>query len=212
MIDQLESRRLFSITPAHAALNVLRADVASVGNTINVMISEDKSAIANLQHDTSIFPATYLTTDHLTLQSLSDQFRVDVAILANDFNNVKVLLGQDITQLINDTNAYNRHPTAAIGQVVDSTEQLLVAQGNAAVAGLGQDANNLVNDYVAWLSTLAAAHPIDAILDTRASNIATEMSNNAAAIQSSAGTVADNDIPNFFDALEPDGVVTPDVL
>jgi len=206
MIEQLESRTFFSVTPL-AALTVLRSDVAGIGQKINTMIVANEAAIANLQNDMSIFP-TANTTDNQSLRLLNVEFRLQVSTLANDYNDIKVFFGQDITRLINDSNAYNRHPTAKVGLVVQESQQLLAAQGNAAINTLTQDSDQLQAGYVQELAQIAANHPLDATLVARTGHIVTALADNVAAIQSAASTVAATDIPNFITALEPNGVIS----
>jgi hypothetical protein len=206
MIEPLESRALFSVTP-HAALITLRSDLAGVGQTINSMIVANKAAVANLQSDMSIFP-THLTSDHAALQELNFQFRAGAAALSNDFNNIKLLLSQDISQLILDTNGYNRHPTAGAGQVVQAEQQLIISEGNAASFTLTQDASLLQMGYQNVLQLIAVSHPLDATLTTRVSHISTALSANTTAIHNTANAVAMSDVPNFSTALEPAGVIT----
>jgi hypothetical protein len=206
MIDTLESRVLFSAA-AHSALASLRVDVGSIGHRVNAMIVANNSAIANLQNDLSVFP-TAGSSDHLDLRVLNIQFRVKVAALANDYNDIKVLLGQDITQLIADTNAYDRTPAAAEGLVVQASEKQLTAQAAAASSTLAQDTNNLKYAYEQALAVVQASHPLDTTLVTRTTNIATALANNVYALQAVASTVALTDVANFITSLEPDGVIT----
>jgi hypothetical protein len=208
MIEQLESRTLFSLTP-HAALIALRSDLASVGQQIKTMIAANKSAIANLNHDLTIFPyATYVATDKPALLQLNLAFNTQLLTLQADFNSTKTLLGLDITQLINRSNAYNRHPTNSIGLAVQASQQLLTAQGNSSLARLSSDTNQMQASYLKALTTVSNLHPLDATLVTRASHISTAFAANVQLLQSAASTVAITDIPNFITALEPNGVIT----
>jgi hypothetical protein len=209
MIDQLESRTFLSATP-HSALTVLRSDLAGVGRTMTTMITANNSAVANLQNDMSIFP-THLTSDNANLRLLNVRFRTNLTALANDFNNIKLLLGQDITQLIADTNGYNRNPTANAGLVVLASEQLLTAQAASASTSLAQDSSRLKSVYQQALALIGASHPLDATLVLRVSHISTAFATNVTAIDSAINTVAVTDTPNFITALEPTGVITSTV-
>jgi hypothetical protein len=206
MIEPLEPRTFFSLTP-HAALVALRADVASIGSRIKVMIAANKSAIANLHRDLSIFP-TASSTDNAALRELNYQFASQVSVLANDFNDIKVLFGQDIKELINRCNAFNRHPTGGVGDIVQQTQQQLASQGAAAVSQLSQDGGQLQAAYLPALALVSAPHPDDATLVTRSSHISTVLSTNIGALDSVASTVAGIDIPDFINALEPNGIST----
>jgi hypothetical protein len=206
MIEQLESRTLFSLTPAHAALNVLRGDVASIGHKIYAMIAANKAAIANLNHDVSLFPATALA-DNNSLRELNFQFNSQLATLITDYDNIKVLLGQDITQLINTSNAYNRQPGGSVGLAVQDSQQLLTAQGIASSTTLSQDCTGMENAYLQALAPVAASHPLDATLVTRTSHIAAAFAANVLTIQVIANTIVTTDIPNFITTLEPEGII-----
>lgn len=201
MIEPLESRTLFSITP-QAALFALRTDFATIGTKIKTMTVANQWAIKVLHRQ---IPGL---SDTALLQQANFVFNNHVAVLNADFTVARSLLAQDVTRLINVTHTNNKHPNVAVlAQRVITAENILIAQGNTTEAIITKDTNVLQQQYIAALTPIPYAHPINATLAVSVGNIATSFDQAFAAITTTVTTIATTDTANLITALEPNGVL-----